>query len=84
MLQQHLHLHQYRDAGIRLATGGLSLQQNRHRNRLLFNVRLVDKDNATINVSLDGKPYLPDWQGNPESWTLLDGGWGVSNSFWET
>ena len=52
--------------------------QNGRRYRLQISVRLQQEDNGTIKVSLDGKPYLPDWQGNPGSWSV-DRLWGVTS-----
>ena len=39
--------------------------QNGHVYRLLIMVRLPGPDRATIDVLIDGKPFLPHWEGNP-------------------
>jgi hypothetical protein len=44
--------------------------QNGRRYRLLVGVRIISDDRASIDVSLDGKPYLPHWEGNPASLSL--------------
>jgi hypothetical protein len=46
---------------------------NGHRYKLLVNVRLPQPDRATVDVFLDGKPYLPHWEGNPTSLSLEEG-----------
>jgi hypothetical protein len=47
---------------------------NGHRYRLLISVRIPQPEHASVNVSLDGKPYLPHWEGNPASLSL-EAGW---------
>jgi hypothetical protein len=39
--------------------------ENGHRYRVLVGVRLLADNRARIDVSLDGKPYLPRWEGDP-------------------
>jgi hypothetical protein len=47
---------------IAVRPGGL---ENGHRYQLFVSVRVNADDDASIDVSLDGKPYLPQWTGNP-------------------
>ncbi len=47
---------------------------NGHRCRLLISVRIPQPEHASVDVSLDGKPYLPHWEGNP-ALLSLDAGW---------
>ena len=44
--------------------------ENNRRHRLSISVRLEKEDSATIKAFLDGKPAWPDWQGNPEHWSV--------------
>ena len=44
--------------------------ENNRRHRLSISVRLEKEDRATIKAFLDGKPAWPDWQGNPEHWSV--------------
>ena len=50
--------------------------ENDHRYRLLVSVRTIARNRASVDVSLDGKPYLPHWEGSPTSlraqeyWTM--------------
>jgi hypothetical protein len=52
------------DNPIAVRPGGL---ENFHRYRTLIRVRYLSDSRATIDVSLDGKPYFPHWEGNPAS-----------------
>jgi hypothetical protein len=45
-----------------------------HRYRASVRVRIPSKDSASVDVWLDGKPYLPHWEGNPASL--------INNTFW--
>ncbi len=38
--------------------------ENGHRYRLLVSLRILADDRASLDVSLDGKPYLPHWEGD--------------------
>ena len=53
--------------------------ENGRRYRLSISVRVPQDNKATIQVSLDGRPYLPDWEGNPESWSV-DSAWSSGRS----
>ena len=44
--------------------------ENGQRHTLLAGVRILSNDRASIDVSLDGKPYLPHWEGNPAALSL--------------
>ena len=50
--------------------------ENDHRYRLSVSVRTIAGNRASVDVSLDGKPYLPHWEGSPTSlraheyWTM--------------
>jgi hypothetical protein len=52
--------------------------ENGHRYRLVVSVRLLAAEQATVDVTLDGKRYLPSWTGGQASlgardeWTLRD------------
>ena len=39
--------------------------ENDHTYHLLAKVRVSSADHASVDVSLDGKPYLPHWEGDP-------------------
>ena len=52
--------------------------EDKHRYRLLLSVRVLANDQATIDVSLDGQPYLPRWKGDPAS-LVLRPWWSVPN-----
>jgi hypothetical protein len=63
--------------------------ENGHRYRLVISVRLLAADQASVDVTLDGARYLPNWTGGRASlgardqWTLLNPryvGFGVLNS----
>jgi hypothetical protein len=41
--------------------------ENGRRYRLLASVRMFKEGTASIDIMLDGKPYLPHWQGKPSS-----------------
>src|ERR1700676_4179659 len=49
---------------------------NGDRYRLLVSMRLLGQDQVSVDVSLDGRPYLPHWEGSITSfnvraeWTL--------------
>ena len=45
-----------------------------HRYRASVRVRILSKDRASVDVWLDGKPYLPHWEGNPASL--------INNTYW--
>ena len=53
--------------------------ENDQRHKLLANVRVLSSDRASIDVSLDGKPYLPHWEGNPAALSLSPI-WSMPNS----
>jgi hypothetical protein len=44
--------------------------------RLSINVRILSTERASIDVVLDGKPYLPHWEGSPASLS--------ASNFWPT
>ena len=46
--------------------------ENGHRYRLVVKIRILATDRATIDVSLDGRPYLPHWEGNPAALSYHD------------
>jgi hypothetical protein len=50
--------------------------QNGHRYRLFVSARVDSDDHASIDVSLDGRPYLPHWSGDPAKLSL-DGNWAL-------
>ena len=50
--------------------------ENNHRYTLVVRVRLRAREQASVDVSLDGKQYLPHWEGNMSSLTL-DSGWSL-------
>ncbi len=52
--------------------------ENDHRYRLLASVRVLADGTASIDVVLDGKPYLPHWEGNPSS-LKLHNNWSLPN-----
>ena len=47
--------------------------QNGHRYRLLVSARIDSDDHASVDVWLDGKPYLPHWAGDPAVLSLEPG-----------
>jgi hypothetical protein len=53
--------------------------ENDHRYRLLSRVRPLTDGTASVDVSLQGKPYLPHWQGNPSSLSSFSG-WKLPNA----
>ena len=52
--------------------------ENGRRYQLLVKVQLSQPDHASIEVALDGKRYLPHWEGNPESLSI-HGDWSLPN-----
>jgi hypothetical protein len=46
---------------------------------LLISVRQTKPDRASVDVLLDGRPYLPHWEGNPASLSL-HGAWQLRDS----
>ncbi len=63
--------------------------ENDHRYRMLVSVRLLPNGRASLDFSLDGKPYLPHWEGDPSqlsdywAWELANPnrlGFGASRS----
>jgi len=50
-----------------------------HRYRLLIKVQMAQPDRASIDVALDGKRYLPHWEGNPQSLGLDQERWTLPN-----
>jgi len=52
--------------------------ENNHRYRLLVSVRVMADDQASVDVSLDGAPYLPRWKGDPAALSLRPW-WSVPN-----
>jgi hypothetical protein len=48
--------------------------ENRRRHQLVISVRLIDPDQASIDVYMDGNQYLPHWTGKRSA---LAGGWGL-------
>ncbi len=53
---------------------------NGHRYRMLLSVRLPSPGRASVNVSLDGKPFLPHWEGDPKSLGFEANLWGLRSS----
>jgi hypothetical protein len=53
--------------------------ENDHRYRLLISDRILGDDRASIDVSLDGKRYVPHWEGNPAALSY-NPGWTMPNS----
>jgi Concanavalin A-like lectin/glucanases superfamily len=53
--------------------------ENGRRYRMLASVRLAKDGMASADVSLNGKPYLPHWQGKPSSLSLY-AGWILPNT----
>ena len=53
--------------------------ENGRRYRLLASVRHFKDGTFSIDVSLDGKPYLPHWQGKPSSLKIYSG-WTLPNA----
>jgi len=49
--------------------------ENGHRYKVLISVRRPPLERASIDVSLDGKPYLPHWEGNIRSLSLNTDWW---------
>jgi hypothetical protein len=49
--------------------------ENGRRYKVLISVRLPQPDRASIDVSLDGKPYLPHWEGKVSSLSLNSDWW---------
>jgi len=43
---------------------------NGHRCRALVSVRILSGGRASVDVSLNGKPYLPHWEGDPSALSL--------------
>jgi serine/threonine protein kinase len=64
--------------GLLLRDGHFTLRpsviENGRRYRLLISVRVPKPDVATIDMSLDGKPYADQWRGRPQACSL-SGGW---------
>jgi hypothetical protein len=52
--------------------------ENRRRYRVLISVRSIADDRASIDVSLDGKPYLPHWEGDPAALRIISP-WALPN-----
>lgn len=44
--------------------------ENDHTYHLLIKVRVRNPEAASVDVSLDGKPYLPHWEGNPSALSI--------------
>jgi hypothetical protein len=55
--------------------------ENGRRYRMLVSVRILAEDRASIDVSLDDKPYLPHWEGSPDALSLQNG-WSLPNPKW--
>jgi hypothetical protein len=53
--------------------------ENGHRYQLVASVRMLPDDQASVDVSLDGKPYFPHWEGKPAALDLY-GGWFMSHA----
>jgi hypothetical protein len=52
--------------------------ENNRRYQMLLSVRSLSADHATVDLSLDGKPYLPHWEGNPASLSV-NHHWGLES-----
>jgi hypothetical protein len=52
--------------------------ENDRRYRLTISVRILAEDRASIDVSLDGKAYLPHWEGDPAALSIISL-WGLPN-----
>ncbi len=56
--------------------------ENGRRYQILLSVRRPSADHASVDVSLDGKPFLPHWEGNPASLTPHTGWWAMPHADW--
>jgi len=52
--------------------------ENGDRYRMLVSARILSNNLASIDVSLDGKPYLPHWEGDPSALSLSPN-WSMPN-----
>jgi hypothetical protein len=51
--------------------------ENGHRYRVLIRARVLANNRGSVDLSLDGKPYLPHWEGDLTALSQPDSRWGM-------